>query len=73
MLPSEKLWESHQYESASLPEVPEATEDELRVSDTEDQDEALHYVAGDVTKPQETSRPDAVILHCVGGWAQSGF
>ena len=36
--------------------------------DTDDESDAgaIHYVVGDVTKPQRTPDKDAIIVHCVG-------
>jgi hypothetical protein len=35
--------------------------------DEEQQKKAIHYVIGDVMRPQNTDGHDALIVHCVGG------
>lgn len=65
------FWEHHGYtslnaslESSSSESDSEGSRDELSVSDPSDTE--IHYVVGDVTRPQNTGDSDAIVVHCVG-------
>ena len=65
------FWEHHGYtslnaslESSSSESNSEGSGEELSVGDPSDTE--IHYVVGDVTRPQNTGDSDAIVVHCVG-------
>ena len=44
----------------------ESSEDSDEWGCEEEEGEELHYLVGDVTRPQQTGTSDAIVVHCVG-------
>lgn len=73
-----QLWLSNNYTSCNLGSSSDVDDDQASGSDNEgitgnieDEEEqqkkkAIHYVIGDVMRPQNADGHDAVIVHCVG-------
>ena len=63
-------WDRHDYSSLNLPLDSEGSSEESEGVDEwgceggEDRD--IRYLVGDVTRPQQTSTSDAIVVHCVG-------
>ena len=39
---------------------------ESEEEEEEEEERVIHYKVGDVTRPQDCGRQDAVVVHCVG-------
>ena len=61
-----EYWKKHNYISLNLTLEEDEEEEEEEEEELDTSDRELHYLSGDVTRPQNTGDTDAIVIHCVG-------
>ena len=71
-----EYWKKHNYISLNLTLEEDEEEEEEEEEELDTSDRELHYLSGDVTRPQNTGDTDAIVIHCVdnsGQWGRGGL